>query len=241
MKIHFKSTWYDNDYKLFKKMLGDCSNFPLLKSFPCLNDREANCGVVEFHYFHQDTFVARKVYENKPLKHVDIGSRIDGFVAHLSVFRSVEVFDVRPMNLAVHNIIFTQADITDEAAIPENYCDSISCLHALEHFGLGRYGDKIDPDGHLKGFRNITRILKPGGIFYMSVPIGEQRIEFNAHRVFGIPYLLNMVSGDYDIKSFAYVDDDNNLHEDVQLKDEGINTAFGCHYGCAIFELRKKE
>ena len=69
-------------------------------------------------------------------------------------------------------------------------CDSISSLHALEHFGLGRYGDKIDPYGYMKGITNITKVLKSKGIFYFSVPMGKQRIEFNAHRIFNLRYLL---------------------------------------------------
>jgi len=86
-----------------------------------------------------------------------------------------------------------------------NYCDSISCLHALEHFGLGRYGDRIDYQGHLLGWNNIYKILKRGGNFIFSVPIGIQRIEFNAHRVFSIEYLLTMIKGRYQIDSFSYV------------------------------------
>lgn len=64
------------------------------------------------------------------------------------------------------------------------YCDSLSCLHALEHFGLGRYGDPIDPQGFVRGLANMARLLKPGGVFYLSTPIGAERVEFSANRVF---------------------------------------------------------
>ena len=43
------------------------------------------------------------------------------------------------------------------------YCDSISSLHAIEHFGLGRYGDPIDYYGHIKAISNITKMLKKMG------------------------------------------------------------------------------
>lgn len=235
-----KKNWYDEDYLLFKQLLGDQSVFPLYKSYPCLNDKDAECATVELHYFHQDLYVAKKVFENKPVKHVDIGSRLDGFVAHLLSFREVEIFDVRPLSLDLPGAVFTQADITDETTVPVDYCDSISCLHALEHFGLGRYGDRIDPDGHIKGFHSITKALKQGGVFYFSVPMGKQRIEFNAHRVFSMPYLIDLVSKDYTMVSFAYVDDANTLHQCEQLSEDNIRMSFGCNYGCAIFELRKK-
>lgn len=40
---------------------------------------------------------------------------------------------------------FKQADLVRPVEGMAGYCDSLSCLHALEHFGLGRYGDPIDP------------------------------------------------------------------------------------------------
>ena len=49
--------------------------------------------------------------------------------------------------------------------------DSVSCLHALEHFGLGRYGDKIEPKGHKYGIQNFSDIMVKNGILYLSVPI----------------------------------------------------------------------
>ncbi len=243
LSIRFKTKngWYTEDYKLFKKEMGTIPDFPLYKNYPCLNDKYNECGATQTPYFAQDLYVATKIFNNKPEKHVDIGSSITGFVSHVAVFRPIEVFDIRPMSNPAHNIIFKQADLTDPSSTPYNYCDSISCLHALEHFGLGRYGDKIDPDGHLKGFEQITKILKPGGTFYFSVPMGVQRIEFNAHRIFGMPYLMNWVTQDYTIVSFAYIDDECILHEKAELTEGNIASSFGCNHGCAIFELKKKS
>ena len=234
-----KKGWYNMDYKLFKKKMGTNSEFPIYKNYPCLNDKGDSAGYIKNPYFSQDLYVAQKIYVNKPQKHVDIGSRLDGFVAHVAVFREIEVFDIRPLQSNLHNIIFTQTDFTDGDILPKDYCDSVSCLHALEHFGLGRYGDCIDPEGHLKGFSNITKLLKPGGTFYFSVPMGVQRIEFNAHRIFGMPYLMNWVMKDYSITSFAYIDDECILHKEVELTEANIASSFGCNHGCAIFELKK--
>ena len=64
------------------------------------------------------------------------------------------------------------------------YCDSLSCLHAVEHFGLGRYGDPINPEGVQIGIANMIKLLTPGGKFYLSTPIGRERVEFNANWVF---------------------------------------------------------
>jgi len=192
------------------------------------------------HYFHQDLLVARKLFNANPQRHVDIGSRTDGFVAHAAAFREIEVFDIREQHSKVKNIVFKKADLTELPPELINYCDSISSLHALEHFGLGRYGDTIDYFGYLKAIRNITTILQTGGTFYFSVPIGEQRIEFNAHRVFAIQYLLDLFKDTFTLNSFSYVDDKGDLFENVELTPSGIANNFDCHYGCGIFELTKR-
>ena len=121
----------------------------------------------------------------------------------------------------------------------ENYCDSVSSLHAIEHFGLGRYGDVVDYEGHVKGLNNISKILKKGGRFYFSVPIGPQRIEFNAHRVFSVKYLVELLEEQYIIDSFSYVNDSGDLIVDAHLTAHDIQNNFSCNYGCGIFELKK--
>lgn len=155
---------------------------------PCLHDRYDEAGTIKDEYFWQDLVVAREIYAANPVKHVDVGSRLDGFVAHIAAFRECEVFDVRPVNAEVPGVIFRQADLMNPVSLSfvdvNGYCDSLSCLHAIEHFGLGRYGDPINPLGYRRGISNMARLLKKGGVFYLSTPIGKERVEFNANWVF---------------------------------------------------------
>jgi hypothetical protein len=121
-----------------------------------------------------------------------------------------------------------------------NICDSLSCLHALEHFGLGRYGDRLDPCGHLIGLANLVGMLKHEGILYLSVPIGPQRVEFNSQRVFSMKHLLDLLRGHgLDVVAFSYVNDAGELMENQPLSPELIESNCGAHLGCGIFELRK--
>lgn len=215
-------------------------DFPLGAPYPCLQDRLAGTGPARGHYFHQDLLVARRVHLHKPSVHVDVGSRIDGFVAHLASFRPVDVFDIRPLTITIPNIRFIQADLM--APLGDtlvDYCDSLSCLHALEHFGLGRYGDPVNYDGYIVGLNNLRRLLKTGGTLYLSVPIGPQRIEFNAHRVFSLAYLLECLADQYHLDHFSFVDDEGDLHEDMHLTDTDVKNNCGCIYGCGIFEMTK--
>jgi SAM-dependent methyltransferase len=228
------------DYRAFKKQLGKDPEFPFGSLYPILSDKRTENGKIRGAYFHQDLSVARKLYRKNPDKHIDVGSRVDGFVAHVAVFREIEVFDVRPQTDEIKNITLRQVDFMNIPDEMVNYCDSVSSLHAIEHFGLGRYGDPIDAYGHVKGIDNIYRVLKPGGTFYFSVPIGKQRIDFNAHRIFDVSYLLKLLEPKFDVVSFSYIDDSFDLFEDVTLEDEMIKKNYGCYYGCGIFELVKK-
>jgi SAM-dependent methyltransferase len=233
-------SWYYSDLKELKRQKGSDNTFSFASDYPILSDRNKEGGTMNGHYFHQDLLVARLINQAKPTKHLDIGSRTDGFIAHVASFREIELIDIRPIESNVKNIIFRQADLIELPADLNNYCDSISSLHAIEHFGLGRYGDPIDYFGYLKAIKNITKILKSGGTFYFSVPIGPQRIEFNAHRVFSVEYLISILSQDFNIDSFSYVDDKGDLFEEVELTKNSISSNFGCHYGCGIFTLQKK-
>lgn len=184
---------------------------------PCLYDWDEEGGSTTSEYFWQDLLVARLIAQAKPERHVDIGSRVDGFVTHVASFREIEVFDIRPITTEIPGIIFKQADLMKEnmGLEKKSYCDSLSCLHALEHFGLGRYGDPIDPLGFENGFENMVNLLKPGGVFYLSVPIGIERVEFNANRVFD-PRTINMLAIKYSLHL-------NNL---IQIKQNGVRNFF---------------
>lgn len=232
---------YFNDYSAIKKQKGDNTTFPFGDNTPVLGDRYAESGRMSGHYFHQDLLVAQRIFKNNPAKHIDIGSRTDGFVAHVAVFRKIEIIDIRTQTSKTENIVFRRADLMQ---LPEDMIDaydSISSLHAIEHFGLGRYGDPIDYFGYLKAIDNITKILQKGGKFYFSVPIGPQRIEFNAHRVFSVQYLMDLFKTNYKIDYFSYVNDSGDLFENVDLNEGIVKINFGCTYGCGIFEMTKKQ
>ena len=128
------------------------------------------------HYFHQDLLVARGIYEADPRRHIDIGSRTDGFVAHVAVFRGIEILDIRQLSSEVENVRFRRADLMELPADLVQCTDSLSSLHALEHFGLGRYGDPVDIEGHVKALGNMHHMLERKGTLYLSVSKVRRRL-----------------------------------------------------------------
>jgi hypothetical protein len=231
--------WLSKDYFIIKKQIRESTDKWPISLFPIMFDRDDNSGVANGQYFYQDIYVAQQIYNNCPEKHIDIGSRVDGFVAQVAVFRKIEVLDIRKLTTKVKNIEFIQCDLMASNHALINSTDSLSCLHAIEHFGLGRYGDSIDLNGHLKGLDNMKNILKNGGFFYFSTQIGQQRIEFNAHRVFSVRYLIDYFKRYYEILNFSYIDDSGDFFENVNLTNILIDNNFGCTLGCGIFILRK--
>ncbi len=207
--------------------------------YPIFSDYKKYAGSIGGHYFHQDLLVASYIYQKKPERHVDIGSRIDGFITHLACFRTVDVIDVRELPLTGHsNITFFQLDLSNPIEIQEATTDSISSLHAIEHFGLGRYGDKLDPNGYKVGFNNILKMLKPGGYLYISFPISNKnRVYFNAHRAFHPLDIFNWPANRYQIElvRFDYVDDKGDLHQNIDL----MNTVLNVSFGCGIYTFKK--
>ncbi len=231
--------YFKRDLRELKKQLQNNPDFKIEILYPVLRERFETNGDLKNHYFHEDLLVARRVFENKPRKHVDVGSRVDGFVAHVASFREIEVFDIRPQQAVVKNMRFVTTDFMNVPSTLYEYTDSLSSLNVIEHFGLGRYGDPIDVNGHLKGLENMHKVLKKGGKFYFSTPIGPQRIEFNAHRVFSLEYLLKIFEPNYTVDFFSYVDDGGDLHENVKFSDEKMKSNFGCRFGFGIFEMTK--
>lgn len=219
---------YLSDLSRFQKAGGTADYL-----MPMLADYDDAAGVASGHYFHQDLLVAQFIHQAAPRRHADVGSRIDGFVAHVAAFRQIDVFDIRPLISPNPNVRFLQADITgNDLAGIEPY-DSVSCLHAAEHLGLGRYGDPIDPEGHRRGFDNLATLCAPGGALYISVPIGRAGTYFNAHRVFepgDVPAFLKDRCG---LVRYDYVDDSGALHTEQRISDTPR-----LEYGLGIYSLR---
>lgn len=185
------------------------------------------------HYFLQDIWAATRVREEAPSEHVDVGSRIDGFVAHLLTFREVTVVDIRPLDFEVPGLRFIQGDGVTLSMIQDGSVQSLSSLHAIEHFGLGRYGDGLNPDAWRLALGSFVRVLAPKGKLYLSVPIGRQRLLFNSHRVFNPLTIVESLSV-LDLTHFHAIDDSGRLNVEAEPGEFAQ-----CDYGCGLFEFEK--
>ena len=222
------------DYRRFRA--GYAGRLDLL---PCLHEWHEEGGAVRNEYFWQDLLVARMIFAARPERHVDIGSRVDGFVAHVAGFREIEVFDIRPITARVPGVTFRQLDVMQSLAAMAGYCDSVSCLHALEHFGLGRYGDPLDPSGFVRGIGNMARLLRNGGVLYLSVPIGVDRVEFNAHRVFDPRTIVSTaVAQSLNLAALTVIERDGRVSE-IADPASHLEALAQQWYALGVFTFRK--
>ena len=91
---------------IFKKKGGKINNI-----FPILYDYNDNAGNIKNHYFHQDLRVSSLLFKDRPSNHIDVGSRIDGFISSISIFMEVSVLDIRKLDLKKNNINFIKSKV----------------------------------------------------------------------------------------------------------------------------------
>ena len=128
--------------------------------FPCLDDRTGTTGF-DRHYVFHPAWAARILAQTRPVEHVDISSALI-FPVLVSAFIPVKFYDYRPADLQLNNLTSEHADLL-ALPFPDGSIPSLSCMHVVEHVGLGRYGDPPDPDGDLKAIAELKRVVARGG------------------------------------------------------------------------------
>ncbi len=221
--------WYIRDLikhnALSKNKIGfDMNLFPIL-------DEKVSLTPFDAHYFYQQLWVFENVLKNKPKEHVDVASTYE-MSGYLSKIVKTKFVDIRPIRTKIKNLEIIDGNILN-LKFKNSSVPSLSSLHVIEHIGLGRYGDTIDPLGTKKACVELSRILAKGGRLYLSTPIGKERICFNAHRINSPQTIIKYCRG-LKLVSFSVVDDEGEFHENVNYEDyKNLN------YGCGMFFFTK--
>jgi SAM-dependent methyltransferase len=199
-------------------------------SFPKLTDR-VPASPFDPHYFHQDTWAARRIAERRPARHVDVGSRVD-LVGFLTALCPVTFVDIRRLDVDIEDLEPVTGSVLD-LPFADRCLESVSCLHVAEHIGLGRYGDPLDPAGTRKAASELQRVLAPGGQLLFSLPVGRPRVEFNAHRVHD-PRAVAELFDELELQEFSGVDDGGTFRRHRSLEELA-----GATYACGMYRLQR--
>lgn len=187
------------------------------------------------HYIYHTAWAARKVKEIGAVYHTDISSSLY-FSSIVSAFTPVHFYDYRPASLNLSGHTSGSANLSN-LHFEDNSINSLSCMHTVEHIGLGRYGDPIDPDGDIQAAKELSRVLAHGGNLLFVVPVGKPRVEFNAHRVYAYKDVVSMFPT-LTLKEFSLIPDDalnvGMLYNATKSDSDKQN------YGCGCFWFIKK-
>lgn len=189
------------------------------------------------HYVYHPAWAARILANTKPTFHVDISSSLY-FCSIVSSFIPVHYYDYRPADLKLENL---RSEAADLCALPfaDESVQSLSCMHVVEHVGLGRYGDPLDPVGDIKAIAELKRALAVNGNLLFVVPIsGYPKVVFNAHRIYSYAQITDYFS-DFKLIEFALVMDDANSVGFIRNATKEM--ADVQKYGCGCFWFRKVE
>jgi SAM-dependent methyltransferase len=220
---------FAHDWRSFRKLGG---NAPFGEIAPQLFDRSSDTQSGGGHYFYQDVWALRKLRRFQPTEHHDVGSRLDGFVAQATAICPVFYWDIRAPQFRLPDFHFRPGSIVS-LPVPDASITSLSCLHVAEHIGLGRYGDPIDPYGTEKALQELQRILATGGQLLYSMPIGRERVEFNAQRIWS-PWRSIETLSELRLVEFSVVTDSNEFLADASPKD-----FTNARYACGLYRFQR--
>jgi SAM-dependent methyltransferase len=202
--------------------------------FPCLDDRTSHTGF-DRHYVYHPAWAARIIRQTNPAFHVDISSTLY-FCSIVSAFVPVKFYDYRPADLHLPGLSSKSANLMS-LPFESNSVESISCMHTVEHIGLGRYGDPFDYDGDLKAISELKRVLAKGGNLLFVVPIGQPKIVFNAHRIYSYDQISSYFA-DLELENFSLIPD--NPAEGGLINGATKEMSDAQAYGCGCFWFSKK-
>ena len=227
-KKDYKLERFNKEYFEFIKKNDDRFTVDEKDFLRCLDDNTEFTGF-DAHYIYHPAWAARVVKKINPKYHIDISST-PHFCSILSAFIDVKFYDYRPAKLNLNNLTSEKIDLTD-IFFDDNSVECISCMHTIEHIGLGRYGDPINPQGDIKAIDELKRITKSGGNLLLVFPVGKPKIMFNAHRIYSFEMIIELMDG-FTLKEFSMVYDNQEFIENANPEDVK-NQKYAC--GCFWF------
>ena len=223
--------WFRDDLVLLRRQAADRGESLVLEPYPQLHDKTAWTGF-DAHYVYQGPWAFRHLLAERPERHVDVGSFL-GYLGFFSAVVPTQFINIRPAGLEVPGLEERPGSVLD-LPYADGELPSVSCMHVIEHIGLGRYGDPVDLAGSEKACRELSRVLAPGGSLYLSLPVGRPRICFNAHRVHSVEQVLAFCP-DLELRRFDAV-----LDGGTWVDDCPVEKVVDADYALGLFHLVKR-
>jgi SAM-dependent methyltransferase len=221
--------WLFGDWRNYARLPG-AERISLIDSWPQVHDRTGSMPF-DAHYYYVSGWAARRIVASRLVRHVDVGS-LALFANLLSATVPVTFVEYRPLHAHLSGMRCVAGDIL-HLPFADGSLESLSCLHVAEHVGLGRYGDRLDPQGTLLAARELARVLAPEGTLYFALPVGKPRLCFNSHRIHRAETIRDYFA-ELQLVEFSAVDDAGRFLEGAVLEDFS-----DADYACGMFCFKK--
>ena len=190
------ASWYLDDsapQDEFQIILKDGSRASLY-SKELINEYIKKIQRKETFYYGETDLWLYQALEKYPIRGKDVaivGSTIPWYESIIIAYGG------RPTTIEYNTIVtddkrFTPITVEEFNQNPRKF-DVILSISSIEHDGLGRYGDPINPKGDLEFMARAKKLLKEDGAMILAVPFGRDCLCWNAHRIYGrlrLPLLL---------------------------------------------------
>lgn len=202
---------------------------------PCLADRT---GTTRFdrHYVYHTAWAARKLAQMKPSFHCDFSSLIY-FPTMMSSIVPITFYEYRPTRVTLPGLKVKSADLL-QLPFADQTLLSISCMHVVEHLGLGRYGDPLDPAADRRAMAELARVLAPGGSLLFVTPIGKPCVRFNAHRIYSADQIRDAFA-ELDLHEFVLIPDYE--HDGDMVRDPSPELLARQRFACGCFLFMRSQ
>lgn len=202
--------------------------------WPILNEDTA-LTQFDSHYIYHVAWALRKVYDLSPSEHLDFASSLS-FCTAVSAFCKTKFYDFRPANIQLDNLEMLRCDLSAPDFDIGQFA-SVSCMHVVEHIGLGRYGDPLDANGDLMAIENIKKTVGSGGDLFFVVPCGLPAIYFNAHRVYSAESVLSYFGAEFKLEELYFI---TGIDNEAPILNPELAKLGQYAYGCGCFHFRKR-
>jgi hypothetical protein len=118
--------------------------------------------------------------------------------------------------------------------------DFIFSFSSIEHDGLGRYGDQLNPWGDVETMARLHCLLHDDGFMFLSIPTGRDCMVWNAHRIYG-RYRLRVLFQDWWLLKDCYSTADPSKYMTLLLYAEDEHNKETYRYHETVWILQKQS
>ena len=182
-------------------------------------------------------------------------SQLSRFPEIKTVLDIGSAFSLLPIQLATLGYQVTGLDIIDSGdtyhpnfkqivsdlfdnQIPDNSFDAVVSISTIEHMGFGVFGDKVIPDADVKAFQIVHRLLKPGGIGIITVPVVDSTNPWYHKTTFFSQDRIELVTRPFQVLEHRLLGRNAHWQTDAEIDYFSPTTEIGS-YNVHLLTLRK--